>query len=291
MVVADGAPGAGHGHLARCSGVIAALDRAQAPATALALDSAVDRELDGVPWAAATEAEAGAAIAGAIVIGDTYRLEPAWFRDLAPRALVWFADDGRRRPAADLTVISPRTPDPPVAGVLGGFEHVSLRPAMAPRPRPWAPTVTRVLVSFGMTALFPVDRLASEIARELPQVEVRVAGPAGGRTPAASLAEELPAAQIVVCAGGQTALEVVAWGLPCVVLPIVDNQAQNVRALASAGAVVVASGPQDAVRHVRDLAGDAARRRALSAATAQAIDGRGADRIAAAVLRLAEDAR
>jgi spore coat polysaccharide biosynthesis predicted glycosyltransferase SpsG len=97
--------------------------------------------------------------------------------------------------------------------------------------------------------------------------------------PAASLRDELLAADLVVTAAGQTSLEAAATGAPAVVVPMAPNQRPNAAALSAAGAAVVGD-PREAIS---ELVADAGRRAALARAAQAVVDGQGARRIAAAL--------
>lgn len=92
----------------------------------------------------------------------------------------------------------------------------------------------------------------------------------------------------VLSAGGSTCWELCFRGLPMAVVSIAENQNAIVRALGEAEAAVdlgwhelVTDG--DIISAVRGILGDPEKRRALSATGLRLIDGRGADRVAAAL--------
>jgi spore coat polysaccharide biosynthesis predicted glycosyltransferase SpsG len=78
------------------------------------------------------------------------------------------------------------------------------------------------------------------------------------------------AADVVITAAGQTALEAVATGAATIALPLVDNQRRNADALAAAGAAIVS----DMTIPGYEARGELARRGQT------AVDGYGALRIA-----------
>ena len=289
-MLADGAPAAGRGHLSRCSGVVGALRSLGVATSAMALDAVDAVSVDGIDWARGTCAQAAEATRGAVVVADSYRLDPRTVRAWGPRALAWFDDARPARDVADVVVIAPRIPtagDPSSRRVLGGFEHVSLRPGMAPRPRPPAGEIASVLVTLGATPTAPTMQLARAVAAAVGDATVRAmacAPPTPGLTVvplSSSLAEEMERADVLVCAGGQTSLEAAAWGVPMVLLAIADNQLANVERLRSCGAALVADDAAGAAAIVRGLVADTATRDAMSRAGRAAVDGRGAARIAA----------
>ena len=100
-----------------------------------------------------------------------------------------------------------------------------------------------------------------------------------------SLLDLLLAADLVVCAGGQTMLEAAAAGAPCIAVPLVENQVDQVRRLADAGGVRLAA-RGDVAGAVSELAGEYAARRALSERGQREVDGFGALRVAYAIAAL-----
>lgn len=113
---------------------------------------------------------------------------------------------------------------------------------------------------------------------------IAVLGPV---TPA-MLARRARAADLAITTGGGTMYEFCAVGLPSIVVPILDKMAANAEVLARRRAVVLLPRVDrlsaDALTSaVRRLLTPAARRR-LSSAAREAVDGRGAERIAADLL-------
>ena len=103
------------------------------------------------------------------------------------------------------------------------------------------------------------------------------------------LGPHLDAATVVVSAGGVTMLESLLRGRPTVVVPTAANQSTAVESVRAADAAVVLSGADragDAADAVIDLLAEPARRTELGRRAAGLIDGRGADRVAEAVLEL-----
>ncbi len=98
----------------------------------------------------------------------------------------------------------------------------------------------------------------------------------------ATLRPELEAADLVVCGAGQTMLEALATARPVVAVVMADNQRAQAEAVAGAALVSDAARAPEAAA---GLAGDAARRAELSAQP-PAVDGRGAHRVADALLDL-----
>jgi spore coat polysaccharide biosynthesis predicted glycosyltransferase SpsG len=277
VVIADGAPGAGLGHLARGSAIVAALRARGLDVLALAYGAAAPLSLDGIAWTP-YRAPGGA---DAIVL-DTYTM-PADERDalaaLAP--LACFYDLGEVPRGAAL-VIGP-------GGDLAGLRHAALRAPFWGLPeRRVRGAVERVLVTTGGGALRDAgSALAAQVAGVLPDAVVALVRAPLARFDAppgvelvdapASLLHEFLAADVVVTAAGQTSLEAVATGAATVALPLVDNQRANAAELERAGAALVVT-PEAVPAAIASL--DTARREALARAGQAAVDGYGALRIA-----------
>ena len=98
----------------------------------------------------------------------------------------------------------------------------------------------------------------------------------------------LAGADLVVGAGGTSALEYARCGVPAVLLVLADNQSRVVPALAAAGVAVDAgrpgSGLEQRLRSIVDgLAADASGRAAMTERGQRLVDGRGALRVARAM--------
>jgi spore coat polysaccharide biosynthesis predicted glycosyltransferase SpsG len=96
------------------------------------------------------------------------------------------------------------------------------------------------------------------------------------------LAPLMAAADLAVCAGGQTTYELAAMGLPAVALCIADNQRINLDALAQVPTLLL-SDAAALSSTVRALAADRTQQQRLSQRGRALVDGRGADRVAAAL--------
>ena len=147
--------------------------------------------------------------------------------------------------------------------------------------------------------------VARAIARRCPEADVRVAyGFAAcaavpehahirSLDPARGFRKNLASATVAVLAGGVTLYEACALGVPAVGVSIVRAQRKAVAGLARQGAVIdggrARSTTATAVRIARLVVGlldDATRRKRLSRAGRQIVDGRGATRVAAALRAL-----
>ncbi len=154
--------------------------------------------------------------------------------------------------------------------------------------------VRRVLVATGAADRSAVGaRIAAAVVRMSLGYDVRlVVGPWGcGDVPAGvtaihtteGLAAELAVADVVVSAGGVTLLESLALGRPTVALVTAENQRLAVDTVSRLGAAVPAN-PSTAAAEVAALVASPARRYDLSVAARAVVDGRGTDRVAAALL-------
>ena len=268
--MADAAGRVGMGHLSRCTAVAAALGERGAEVRCLGFEADEPLELDGVPW----EPVAEPVTAEGLLLLDSYSERRDEF---APDAV--FLDEGGP-PAGAKLVIGPEGLAPP--------EYACLRrPYWTPPRREAGAEVRRVLVSTG--AATPAATLAGEVAAALPGAQVRVTGNEDtvgvetiGTPP--TLRDELEACDLAVTGAGQTMLEALATGRPVVAVITADNQRAQARAVED----VVVPAEDDAWAKVAELAADHERRLDLAGRAREAVDGRGAHRVADALLALVE---
>jgi len=161
-----------------------------------------------------------------------------------------------------------------------------------------------VLVGFGLTDPGSANLKAIRALSRFSELEIDVI--VGGVAPslsalrrtgvrlhvdASNVAELTAAADLAVGAAGVSSWERCTLGLPAVTLIVADNQRPNAVALAQAGAARVL-GAAEAVDEaeiaaaVAELIADASARSAMSRAAAGLCDGRGAERVAQALLDL-----
>ncbi len=294
-LIADAGAEAGFGHLSRCSALASALRRRGASVRALGLGLRVPIERYGISWQPAVEP--GVTGVAAVVI-DSYRLGEELRTRLAELApLIVFADDNRRLSDATLVIRS----GSPSGGVeaFAGPRYACLGPeywwGRSPR---MSANVERVLVATGAgdhTGIGAV--LASRVSGAIPGSEVTlVRGPyapansvEGVRTIVApdSMFGPLTKTDMLVSAAGQTMLESLAVGTPCVALVTAENQRRQAIELQKTGALSVATSVEKAVAVACSLAGDFDARREQARIGRRVVDGQGAMRVAAAVLELA----
>lgn len=153
-----------------------------------------------------------------------------------------------------------------------------------------------VLVSTGAT---DIDGIAERVSEELLERDdtveiVRVIGPDAPPDAAAhqrrlrllvspqSLAEALTAVTVYVGAAGTTAVQAACVGIPAVVNAMVPNQRAQAGALAAAGCAIVVE-PDDLTTACLQLLDDPDRCEQMGAHGRTLVDGRGAERVAAAL--------
>jgi len=190
--------------------------------------------------------------------------------------------------------------------VLAGTRFAVLDPAI--RRRTSSPTgAPRVLIALGGGPhARRAQAIAETIAASAPRAEIRIAGgfvsSSSGRSTdrvrwigsPRGLAGELAKATVAVVGGGVSLYEAAAMGVPAVTVPVVKSQVPTVVAFArrrAAVAVPYAATPKDAATKVVRLLGDASRRKSLAKRSRQVVDGHGASRAAAAVMKLAAGGR
>ena len=204
----------------------------------------------------------------------------------------------------------------PAARMLTGPSYALLDPSIVAR-RARARVTGRVLVTLGGGPRARLARtIAAHVVEQQPAVEVRLAG--GWTTPSdcpglparaawlsssSLLHRELRTCQIAVVAGGMTLYEAMAVGTPAVALSIVPAQRPAVLAFSRLGATLdggLARGAtRTAVRRsARHVAGLVARllceaplRTRIASTGPRLVDGRGATRVASALVALANQAR
>lgn len=276
------------------------------------LDEAADRE---VTLRIVREAGAG------VLLIDHYGLGPAthrYFRDAGvPLALV---DDEVKVPGLECDLLLNQNvgvheqeyAESPARVKLCGTAYVMLRDEFL-RQRPWqekSESDLHLVISLGGADPENVTRTAAEGASAcgaLGTITV-VAGPAyehadslGALLAADSritlarrpenMAALLASADLAITAGGSTCYECAYLGLPNLIIQIAQNQARVCRGLAAAGcAAFVGLGagltPGTMARAVSGLADDVPLRRSMGARGKGLVDGRGAERVARALLAL-----
>jgi spore coat polysaccharide biosynthesis predicted glycosyltransferase SpsG len=230
VLIADGAPAHGLGHLGRSSAIAVALRARGCEIATYAYGAPAPRTVDGITWKPYAARPAGA------VVLDTYAMPAAEQAALAPVAVLH--DIGALPPGTRLVFRS------------GNLREAPLRPPFWGLPeREVREHVERVLITTGGGSLQDAGVAIARDVRAATDAEVAlVRGPhATFDAPdgvelvdaPASLLDEMLAADVVITAAGQTSLESVATGAATIALPLVENQRRNADALAAAAAAII----------------------------------------------------
>ena len=316
MVWADSGAGVGLGHLGRCCAVAGAL--ADCGVASLLLTPAAEgavyartQHVDAADASSFADAVAQHGAAADVLLIDSYRLRPADYdaaRRCAP-VLVIFDDEGGDVPRCDVVVNgAPGAERHPYARVGGteyllGSPYFPLRAEFRGAPARVAPAaVQQVLVTTGGDDVRRLRPLAGRAAREVyPEARLTViAGAASERElpemPGCEVVvapPDYPArlrqADVIVCGSGQTLLEAAASGTPAAALLLAPDQRHQHAAMIEAGGCVNAGawdqpGLEATLRAALEQLRAAPQRQALSDRARTLIDGRGAMRIADALV-------
>lgn len=322
LVRADGGAGIGLGHVTRCLALAGALRARGAevvfvtspedPAV-LAKIKAAGGLVETFPKGADEDAAIAFLLAVAakaptrLVVADSYRVEPKHRRAIMAAGLKLLALDDFGSGAVDADfVLSPNLTAGADARRLFGPRYALLRPefpAAAGRPLEKA-GVPRILVTMGGSDPAGLTREAWKALDAAPgsfalDLLVGAANPQAGalaRDAAAARHETVahhdPAdvpglmrrAALAVSAAGSTCWELACLGVPSIVLVTADNQKGVAEGLVKSGFAVRADGVSAAATQAAALLADPARLKAMSAAGKALVDGRGAERVAEAVL-------
>lgn len=299
-------PRVGFGHLARCRAVAAALGvapRVSVRGSAATRRAAERLGLSVVPGGLRALDRLRPAM---VVVDDPSSAEGRPWVDGARRRGIPVAalcDGGVGHVAADLVIDGSVRASATTADLAGPrYAVVDPRVPLLRRARPRAGRRVCIAVGGGAHVFSQVPPLVAALARLAPDVRIDVAPgftarrrpalAAGRWIPPAALASTLALADLAVVAGGLTAYEACALGVPAVAVAVVPSQQPTVRGLAKRRAVVDggplygADAPARIGRVAAALMGAPARRHQLARTARQLVDGRGAERIAAALRRL-----
>lgn len=259
-------------------------------------------------------------LSAAWVVADGYRLGPAWQERVVAAGFKLLAlDDHGHLPSYPATVVLNQnlsaSPDlypsrRPGERILLGNRFALLRGDFRPW-RSWSratpPRARRILVTLGGSDPDNATALALEALALLPgmQATVVVGGSnphldalrqAAARRPDAIRlvvdAQDMPKlmaeADIALAAAGSTAWELAFMGLPSALIVLADNQAGIASALHAAGASLNLGNfreltPEAVARQLSLLIDDEGKRRELSRKARVLVDGRGAERVVAAL--------
>ncbi len=264
--------------------------------------------------------DAGATLAAAAasgvqwIVADGYDFGLDWQRAAKEggAGLLCFDDLGGASLAADLVVNqNPGAQDLSYdmegdGRVLAGPDYVVLRRDIRRLKREASSQPPHLLVTFGG---YDKDNLALAAMRELAGVKtpftatVICSADADGLAEAQTFAASHPdrfrvlppgditplmaAADLALCAGGTTALELASLGVPMVLVTVADNQEPGAAALARAGCARLAGrgigALPDTARALSDLLRDGAACKDMVRAGPVLVDGNGVERIATAM--------
>ena len=282
----------------------------------------VDAKAGSSTDAEATIATAGSLGAGVIVI-DGYQFPVEFHQRLRDAGLKTAAIDDNGEIGSnvdDLVINQNRHASPALyaqrAGhtrLLLGTEYALLRREFRNwqgPPRTFPASARQLLVTLG--AADPSNVTADVIAciGTVPAADMEIVVVVGGsnphadaiaaraaqlpncrllRDPGGEMARLMAAADLAICAGGSTMWEMACMGVPFIPIVIADNQRQAAAAMARDGYPAIERGavPRELPAAVAALAADAGRREALSRRGRQLVDGRGAERVCAALRELA----
>ena len=296
IVLTDGGPMIGLGHVGRCLAICEELEGRAA--------FAVEDPGNAGVLAGHGVALLDASAAAPVVLID--RPEPTGADEVARlhaegRRVCLLDDPGEGRASADLLIDPPTGVSWPPAGGrrLAGFEHVLLRRevrAAAKRPLPGV----EVLLSLGGSDPEGLTPSLAQALRAAGASVLTVLGPAyQGPAPVGEVLDNpddwpraLAGAQLLVGRFGHTVLEAAHLGTPALAAATSERAGEEAQAFAAHGTIdaIRVHGPDDA-RAVAELAlallADPERLAAMAARGRTLVDGRGAARVAAALRELA----
>ena len=309
----------GAGHVSRCRALGRALIR-DVPVT-MVLDRGGEHwrealEADGFavrqegeslpgPWAgsvidgyhfAAADAERLKRISPPVVAIDDF-LEPPRGADLAVTPMAPEGETTNGVPALRgprYALIDERFCDLPKRAARERAEHVLVSLGM--RDAPGATSLAlRALALAADGGFAPHVSIAIGSRAEHLDSVVGLAATLGGRAELRVDEVDVPAlmagADMAIVGGGVALIECMATGVPALAIETADNQALNIAGALRLGAAVAAGAvgelaPQQLAAAIEALGGNGAHRQALSDAGRVAVDGRGSDRVARALLAL-----
>lgn len=253
-----------------------------------------------------------------MIVCDSYRLSSDYFRALAPiRALIVAISDGADRSLpvdvvvnAGITAPTLHYDVPPDTLLLLGPAYALLRSefSIAPTQRPPG-DVRRILVTVGGSDAHALTSRLMSAARtgagdasldvvvgpfvegvEMIEHAARGTGRVVLHTDPPRIRDLMVEADLAICGGGQTTYELAATATPAIAVTIAENQAPSLAGLEAAGTLVRAGEAADprldehVIALTRNLARDPESRAAMGARGRALVDGRGAVRVARALL-------
>lgn len=283
---ADGGPDLGWGHVARCFALAQAWTEAGGAATMATRSPSAD-------WAERFEAE-GVDVREPEGLdygrADWVALDGYQFRApdrVGMGRILQIDDHGLSEPAGagvildqNLGATDARYRDRNGARLLLGPQYAMLRREFRGRRAERRPG-RRLLVSMGGS---PTDATQAAFAAVIERAGLEAIMLTG----VADVASAMAGADLALAASGSTCWELCCMGLPTVLVSVAANQAPLAQALAAQGIALDAGpierlDPRRVARMLSQLADDASRREAMSGRGRSLVDGRGAERVVAAL--------
>jgi hypothetical protein len=295
-IVADGGAALGYGHVGRCLAVWEALDGDAVFAVAEPAVAAFVR---------ARGAPAGAAPTAPIVLLD--RAEPTTAEQVAAlqatgRRVVLLDDLGAGRAVADLVVDPPTAARWPPTGQprVGGFEHVLLRREVRAARRAGEPRGALLALGGSDPAQLTPGLAAALAGAGVEELVVNLGPGYGGAVPAgvtllrdpAAFVATLAATGLLIAAYGHALLEAALLGVPAVIVVTRVEHREHAAAFAAHGTALIIDmsdepRPLELAELVTAAIARPERLQAMAARGPALVDGRGAERVAAAIRALA----
>lgn len=317
VILTEGGSAIGFGHLARCSALYHAFkERGVLPKFLVQGDASIARAIKGVEYRSCiwrSDKELRAYVRGAdIAIIDSYLAPRSLYGYTAREAgIALYFDDFNRfsYPAgvvlnAALGAKGLAYPKKKGVAYLLGAKFTPLRKEFwKVNEKKFARTIKSILITFGgsdIGAMTP--RVLALCNREFPHIKKTVIigkgftdiGPiarlksANTRLiyfpPIQALVKHMRAADIAICAGGQTLCELARMGVPAIAIAVAENQRDNVNDFSRAGSALLAGWWNQARVETRISAAvrkiESVRvRKEMSAAGRSLVDGFGARRV------------
>lgn len=277
VFLCDAGPSVGGGHVMRCLTLAQAVGPGCAFVDTPEVAAVLDAFAPDMPRVAAPDR------AGVLVL-DHYRwTDEASLRRKVGRLVV--LDDLARAHDCEL-VVDPsfgRRAEEYAVPALVGPDYALVRPQFREARRERSGPVKRALVSLGLT---DVGGITDRVAKALPPGVVLDV--TRGRTSPDEMAAMMAAADVAVGAGGSSVWERACAGLPSITLIVADNQRDMAMKLDEAGATLALDarwpGLEGRLAALwARLVGDEGLRASLAATSLALCDGRGAERVAAAL--------
>jgi len=304
-------PEAGGGHLTRSLAVADALGAASEQAVFILDHAAVGIEsLIAAHGHRTVTASYAANLPWRGVFLDDYTVSSSEARDLRALAglLVAMVDEKDRSLPADLVIASGADLQVGAATILCGFEYALIDHAFTQIGLPEPGTL---LICFGLRDSVNATSLALQSldaagwsgsiavaiggsAPHLAEIRTRLARRAGAELLIdRPLTETMPRFDLVIGGGGVGLLERMAAGRPSLTIVQAGNQLAQAAAAAAQGATLLVGhaadlAPSDVAAQLMYLNSNPAQKAAMSAAGRRLVDGKGAARVAAAMIAQAE---